>query len=60
MEEDLEMMAWLNYVFCPHSWDKVIAQGGEYDDKATKDSDPISYYRLYQCSKCSRFKRVRY
>ena len=50
------MIAWLKWLFCPHTWDKVIAKN---DVVGSYSKIPMYTEYLYQCSKCSRFKRVR-
>ena len=53
-------MNWLRWLFCPHDWSKEIKIADIYywssiQKKQLFEREDI----LYQCSKCTRFKKVR-
>lgn len=48
-------MSWLRWLFCPHDWSKLIGEWAT-TNIITKGEAKI---KLYQCSKCTRFKTVK-
>lgn len=50
-------MNWLKWLFCPHDWSKIVYEVDVYGPESIKY--PIYRKRIYQCSKCTRFKKVK-
>lgn len=56
-------MTWLKWLFCPHDWSKEVYRVDVYDAYYVplpgKNDMPKHTIITYQCSKCSRFKKVK-